>query len=376
MGEVNYNDIISLFKKAENNLNEGWYMKKAWHDLCYAFNVYTLEVKESNTLDKMILDNMIVQTISSMYLKIRAHKKSEDIKDVDNIFYLVGFAKVQMYLGRIGLSSPVIDKIYEDLEQYFKDPEFFNCLGLGVPMDVKEEVEPELVEKPKPEPATDKGSKLKNRARKKAQPLVRDEQNLFYTMSRYCMKGMDLTEGALDKLLGSKNTGCLKSYCCSQFSWTRWNMQRLVLIYLYGGEKITARAFRESILELINEEFKKAGGAIRVTKRQYVSKVDAINALDNAFPTSELRFIINYGNELVRDRYNRFLESGVTLTEEQKEFFSKFPSVTAPKPEPVVADTTENRITTTYTTGKGKEALNKAIQIDHLRHPVTLATTD
>ena len=351
-------------------------MKKAWHDLCYAFNVYTLEVKESNTLDKMILDNMIVQTISSMYLKIRAHKKSEDIKDVDNIFYLVGFAKVQMYLGRIGLSSPVIDKIYEDLEQYFKDPEFFNCLGLGVPMDVKEEVEPELVEKPKPEPATDKGSKLKNRARKKAQPLVRDEQNLFYTMSRYCMKGMDLTEGALDKLLGSKNTGCLKSYCCSQFSWTRWNMQRLVLIYLYGGEKITARAFRESILELINEEFKKAGGAIRVTKRQYVSKVDAINALDNAFPTSELRFIINYGNELVRDRYNRFLESGVTLTEEQKEFFSKFPSVTAPKSEPVVVDTTENRITTTYTTGKGKEALNKAIQIDHLRHPVTLATTD
>jgi len=375
--ELTYNDIIGLFKKAETDLNDGWYMKQAWHDLCYAFNTYKICVKESDSLDKMILDNMIVQTISNMYLKIRARKKSEDIKRVDDIFYLVGFAKVQMYLGKIGLTSPIIDKIYEDLENYFNDPEFFSCLAEGVldEVDARKPLQTSTqTPNPVEETVADKVSKPKKKPRKKAQPLVRDEQNLFYIMSRYCMKGMDLTEGALDKLLGSKNVGCLKSYVCNQFSWTKWTMQRLVLIYLYGGEKITARAFRESILELINEEFKKAGGAIRVTKRMYVAKVDAINALDNLFPTKELRFIIDYGNQVVRDRYNKFLETGVTLTEEQKEFFSKFPSVTAPKPDftPVVSDTSENRITTTYTAGPGKQILEKTIPVSST---VSLATT-
>lgn len=189
------------------------------------------------------------------------------------------------------------------------------------------------------------------------------------------MKGMDLTEGALDKLLGSKNVGCLKSYVCSQFSWTRWTMQRLVLIYLYGGEKITARAFREYIIGIINEEFKKAGGTIQVSKRMHVTKVDAINALDYMFPIKELRFIINYGNEVVKERYQKFLETGVALTKEQKEFFSKFPSVTAPKPEPVVADTAENRITTTYTSGEGKRVIADSSSVNPHR-AVSLARAD
>lgn len=76
-----YNYIISLFKKADTNLNnnEGWFVKKAWHDLCYAFESYKLNVTDKESLDKMILDNMVVQTISSMYLKVRARKKSTEI---------------------------------------------------------------------------------------------------------------------------------------------------------------------------------------------------------------------------------------------------------------------------------------------------------
>ena len=140
-------------------------------------------------------------------------------------------------------------------------------------------------------------------------------------------------------------------------------------------KRITARAFRESIIKLINDEFKKAGGIIRVTKRQYASKVDAINALDNMFPIKELRFIIDYGNQLVKERYTKFLETGEALTEEQKEFFSKFPSVTASKPEPVVADTTENRITTTYTSGEGKKVIAESVSVNPHR-TVSLARAD
>ena len=371
-----YNYIISLFKKAEDNLyNEGWFVKKAWHDLCFAFEAYKQNITDTNSLDKMILDNVVIQTLSNIYLKIRARKKSLEIPETDDIFYLVAAGKIQMYLGKIKLSSPVIDKIYEDLENYFSDPEFFGCLAEGVLDQVNQNrrfiTDSNIVQTP-----VKKEGKANKKPRKKAQrPLVRDEQNPFYIMSRYCMRGMDLTEGALDKLLGSKNTGCLKSYVCSQFSWTRWTMQRLVLIYLYGGEKITARAFRESIIKLINDEFKKAGGIIRVTKRQYASKVDAINALDNMFPIKELRFIIDYGNQLVKERYTKFLETGEALTEEQKEFFSKFPSVTAPKPEPVVADTTENRITTTYTSGEGKKVIAESVSVNPHR-TVSLARAD
>ena len=367
-----YNYIISLFKKADTNLNnDGWFPKKAWHDLCYAFETYKLNVTDKESLDKMILDNMVVQTISSMYLKVRARKKSTEIADTDDIFYLAAAEKVQMYLHKIELSSPIIDKIYEDLKSYFSDPVFFGCLGREV-LD-QETVAKTPVQTPvKTEP---KAAEPKKKRIKKNHPLVRDVYNRFYIMSRYCMKGMDLTEGALDKLLGSKNVGCLKSYVCSQFSWTKWTMQRLVLIYLYGGEKITARAFREYIIEIINEEFKKAGGTIQVSKRMHVTKVDAINALDYMFPIKELRFIINYGNEVVKERYQKFLESGIALTKEQKEFFSKFPSVTAPKPEPVVADTTENRITTTYTSGEGKKVIADSVSVNPHR-TVSLARAD
>lgn len=367
-----YNYIISLFKKADTNLNnDGWFPKKAWHDLCYAFETYKLNVTDKESLDKMILDNMVVQTISSMYLKVRARKKSTEIADTDDIFYLAAAEKVQMYLHKIELSSPIIDKIYEDLKSYFSDPVFFGCLGREV-LD-QETVAKTPVQTPvKTEP---KAAEPKKKRVKKNHPLVRDVYNRFYIMSRYCMKGMDLTEGALDKLLGSKNVGCLKSYVCSQFSWTKWTMQRLVLIYLYGGEKITARAFREYIIEIINEEFKKAGGTIQVSKRMHVTKVDAINALDYMFPIKELRFIINYGNEVVKERYQKFLESEIALTKEQKEFFSKFPSVTAPKPEPVVADTTENRITTTYTSGEGKRVIADSASVNPHR-AVSLARAD
>ena len=367
-----YNYIINLFKKAENNLNnEGWFAKKAWHDLCYAFESYKLNVTDKDNLNTMILDNMVVQTISNLYLKIRARKKNAEIADTDDIFYLVAAEKIQMYLHRIELSSPIIDKIYEDLKNYFSDPVFFGGLG-GEVLD-QETVDKNEVQTPvKEEP---KAAEPKKKRIKKNHPLVRDVYNRFYIMSRYCMKGMDLTEGALDKLLGSKNVGCLKFYVCSQFSWTRWTMQRLVLIYLYGGEKITARAFREYIIGIINEEFKKAGGTIQVSKRMHVTKVDAINALDYMFPIKELRFIINYGNEVVKERYQKFLESGIVLTKEQKEFFSKFPSVTAPKPESVVADTTENRITTTYTSGEGKRVIADSTSVNPHR-AVSLARAD
>lgn len=368
-----YNYIISLFKKADTNLNnnEGWFVKKAWHDLCYAFESYKLNVTDKESLDKMILDNMVVQTISSMYLKVRARKKSAEIADTDDIFYLAAAEKVQMYLHKIELSSPIINKIYEDLKNYFSDPVFFGGLGREV-LD-QETADKNAVQTPvKAEP---KAAEPKKKRIKKNHPLVRDVYNPFYIMSRYCMKGMDLTEGALDKLLGSKNVGCLKSYVSSQFSWTRWTMQRLVLIYLYGGEKITARAFREYIIGIINEEFKKAGGTIQVSKRMYVTKVDAINALDYMFPIKELRFIINHGNEVVKERYQKFLESGIVLTKEQKEFFSKFPSVTAPKPEPVVSDTTENRITTTYTSGEGKKVIADTASVNPHR-AVSLARAE
>ncbi len=367
-----YNYIISLFKKADTNLNnDGWFPKKAWHDLCYAFETYKLNVTDKESLDKMILDNMVVQTISSMYLKVRARKKSVEIADTDDIFYLAAAEKVQMYLHRIELSSPIIEKIYEDLKNYFSDPVFFSHLG-GEVLD-QETVDKNEGQTPvKEEP---KAAEPKKKRVKKNHPLVRDVYNRFYIMSRYCMKGMDLTEGALDKLLGSKNVGCLKSYVCSQFSWTKWTMQRLVLIYLYGGEKITARAFREYIIGIINEEFKKAGGTIQVSKRMHVTKVDAINALDYMFPIKELRFIINYGNEVVKGRYQKFLETGIALTKEQKEFFSKFPSVTAPKPEPVVSDTTENRITTTYTSGEGKRVIADSTSVNPHR-AVSLARAD
>jgi len=343
--------------------------------LCFCFESYKANITDTNSLDKMILDNVVVQTLSNIYLKIRARKKNTEIADTDDIFYLVAAGKIQMYLGKIKLSSPVIDKIYEDLENYFSDPEFFGCLAEGVLDQVNQNrrsiTDSNIVQTP----VKKEGKNKPKKQRKKAQPLVRDEQNPFYIMSRYCMRGMNLSEGALDKLLGSKNTGCLKSYVCSQFSWTRWTMQRLVLIYLYGGEKITARAFRDSIIKLINDEFKKAGGIIRVTKRQYAPKVDAINALDNMFPIKELRFIIDYGNQLVKDRYKKFLETGEALTAEQKEFFSKFPSVTAPKPEPVVADTTENRITTTYTSGEGKKVIADPVSVNPHR-TVSLARAD
>lgn len=367
-----YNYIISLFKKADTNLNnDGWFPKKAWHDLCYAFETYKLNVTDKESLDKMILDNMVIQTISSMYLKVRSRKKSTEIADTDDIFYLAAAAKVQMYLHRIELSSPIIEKIYEDLKNYFSDPVFFAHLG-GEVLD-QETVDKTVAQTPvKEEP---KAAEPKKKRVKKNHPLVRDVYNPFYIMSRYCMKGMDLTEGALDKLLGSKNVGCLKYYVSSQFSWTRWTMQRLVLIYLYGGEKITARAFREYIIGIINEEFKKAGGTIQVSKRMHVTKVDAINVLDYMFPIKELRFIINYGNEVVKERYQKFLESGIVLTKEQKEFFSKFPSVTAPKPEPVVADTTENRITTTYTSGEGKRVIADTASVNPHR-AVSLAIAD
>lgn len=112
-----YNYIISLFKKADTNLNnDGWFPKKAWHDLCYAFETYKLNVTDKESLDKMILDNMVVQTISSMYLKVRARKKSAEIADTDDIFYLAAAEKVQRYLRKIDLSSSIIDKIYEDLK--------------------------------------------------------------------------------------------------------------------------------------------------------------------------------------------------------------------------------------------------------------------
>lgn len=128
-----YNYIISLFKKAENNLNnEGWFVKKTWHDLCFAFESYKANITDTNSLDKMILDNVVIQTLSNIYLKIRARKKNTEIADTDDIFYLVAAGKIQMYLGKIKLSSPVIDKIYEDLENYFSDPEFFGCLAEGV----------------------------------------------------------------------------------------------------------------------------------------------------------------------------------------------------------------------------------------------------
>ena len=65
----------------------------------------------------------------------------------------------------------------------------------------------------------------------------------------------------------------------------------------------------------------------------------------------------------------------MTFTEEQKEFFSKFPSVTAPKPEPVVADTTENRITTTYTSGEGKRVIADSASVNPHR-TVTLARAE
>ena len=107
----------------------------------------------------------------------------------------------------------------------------------------------------------------------------------------------------------------------------------------------------------------------------HVTKVDAINALDYMFPIKELRFIINYGNEVVKERYQKFLESGIVLTKEQKEFFSKFPSVTAPKPESVVADTTENRITTTYTSGEGKRVIADSTSVNPHR-AVSLARAD
>lgn len=326
---------------------------------------------DKDNLNTMILDNMVVQTISNLYLKIRARKKNAEIADTDDIFYLAAAEKIQIYLHKIEVSSPIIDKIYEDLKSYFSDPVFFGCLDREV-LD-QETVDKTPVQTPvKAEP---KAAEPKKKRIKKNHPLVRDEQNLFYIMSRYCMKGLDLREGALDKLLGSKNVGCLKSYACSQFSWTRWTMQRLVLIYLYGGEKITARAFREYIIGIINEEFKKAGGAIHVSKRVYATKIDAINALDSMFPIKELRFIINYGNEIVKERYQKFLESGIVLTKEQKEFFSKFPSVTAPKPEPVVVDTTENRITTTYTSGEGKRVIADSASVNPHR-TVSLARAD
>lgn len=367
-----YNYIISLFKKADTNLNnDGWFPKKAWHDLCYAFETYKLNVTDKESLDKMILDNMVVQTISSIYLKVRARKKSVEIADTDDIFYLAAAEKVQMYLHRIEISSPIIEKIYEDLKNYFSDPVFFSHLG-GEVLD-QETVDKTVVQTSVKEES--KATEPKKKRVKKNHPLVRDVYNRFYIMSRYCMKGMDLTEGALDKLLGSKNVGCLKSYVCSQFSWTKWTMQRLVLIYLYGGEKITARAFREYIIGIINEEFKKAGGTIQVSKRMHVTKVDAINALDYMFPIKELRFIINYGNEVVKERYQKFLETGIALTKEQKEFFSKFPSVTAPKPEPVVADTAENRITTTYTSGEGKRVIADSSSVNPHR-AVSLARAD
>ncbi len=368
----NFNYIISLFKKADTNLNnEGWFAKKAWHDLCYAFESYKLNVTDKESLDKMILDNMVVQTISSMYLKVRARKKSAEIADTDDIFYLAAAEKVQMYLHKIEVRSPIIDKIYEDLKNYFSDPVFFGGLG-GEVLD-QETVDKNAVQTPvKAEP---KAAEPKKQKKNKNHPLARDTQNPFYIMSRYCMKGMDLTEGGLDRLLGSKSVGYLRSYVSTQFSWTKWNMQRLVLIYLYGGEKITAKAFRESILRLITEEFRKANGVIHVSKRVHVTKVDAINALDALFPIKELRFIIDYGNEVVKNRYEKFLESGVTFTEEQKEFFSKFPSVTAPKPEPVVADTTENRITTTYTSGEGKRVIADSASVNPHR-TVTLARAD
>ena len=129
------------------------------------------------------------------------------------------------------------------------------------------------------------------------------------------------------------------------------------------------------MLGIINAEFKKAGGTIHINKRINVTKVDSINALDYMFPIKELRFIIDYGNEIVKERYRKFLESGVTFTEEQKEFFSKFPSATAPKPEPVVADTTENRITTTYTSGEGKRVIADSTSINP-RRTVSLARAD
>ena len=361
-----YNYIISLFKKADTNLNnDGWFPKKAWHDLCYAFESYKLNVTDKDNLNTMILDNMVVQTISNLYLKIRARKKSAEIADTDDIFYLAAAEKVQMYLRKIELSSPIIDKIYEDLKNYFSDPVFFSCLG-GEVLD--QEIAGKSVNAVQtPVKAEPKATEPKKKKKNKNHPLVRDEQNLFYIMSRYCMKGMDLTEGGLDKLLGSKSVGYLRSYVSTQFSWTKWNVQRLVLIYLYGGEKITSKAFRESILGLINAEFKKAGGTIHISKRINVTKVDSINALDYMFPIKELRFIINYGNEIVKERYQKFLESGVAFTEEQKEFFSKFPSVTAPKPEPVVADTTENRITTTYTSGEGKRVIADSTSVNPRR---------
>lgn len=370
----NFNYIISLFKKADTNLNnEGWFAKKAWHDLCYAFETYKLNVTNKESLDKMILDNMVVQTISSMYLKVRARKKSAEIADTDDIFYLAAAEKVQTYLHKIELSSPILDKIYEDLKNYFSDPVFFGCLDREV---LDQEIAGKNVNAVQtPVKAEPKAAKPKKKKKYKNHPLVRDEQNLFYIMSRYCMKGMDLTEGGLDKLLGSKSVGYLKSYVSTQFSWTKWNAQRLLLIYLYGGEKITAKAFRESILGIINAEFKKAGGTIHINKRINVTKVDSINALDYMFPIKELRFIIDYGNEIVKERYRKFLESGVTFTEEQKEFFSKFPSVTAPKPEPVVADTTENRITTTYTSGEGKRVIADSTSINP-RRTVSLARAD
>lgn len=369
-----YNYIISLFKKADTNLNnDGWFPKKAWHDLCYAFETYKLNVTDKGSLDKMILDNMVVQTISSMYLKVRARKKNVEIADTDDIFYLAAAEKIQMYLHRIELSSPIIDKIYEDLKNYFSDPVFFGCLGLGGEVLDQETVDKNAVQTPVK--AESKATEPKKQKKNKNHPLARDTQNPFYIMSRYCMKGMDLTEGGLDRLLGSKSVGYLKSYVSTQFSWTKWNMQRLVLIYLYGGEKITAKAFRESILRLITEEFRKANGVIHVSKRVHVTKVDAINALDALFPVNELRFIINYGNEVVKDRYEKFLKSGVAFTEEQKEFFSKFPSVTAPKPEPVVADTTENRITTTYTSGEGKRVIADSASVNPHR-AISLARAD
>ena len=373
-----YNYIISLFKKADTNLNnDGWFPKKAWHDLCYAFETYKLNVTDKESLDKMILDNMVVQTISSMYLKVRARKKSTEIADTDDIFYLAAAEKVQIYLHKIELSSPIIDKIYEDLKNYFNDPVFYGSLSGGVLDEVNRNNKgsikaDDMQTLVKAEP---KSAKPKKQKKNKNHPLVRDEQNPFYIMSRYCMKGMDLTEGGLDKLLGSKNVGYLRSYVSTQFSWTKWNMQRLVLIYLYGGEKITSKAFRESILRLINAEFNKANGVIHLSKRIHVTKVDSINALDALFPIKELRFIINYGNEVVKDRYQKFLESGVTFTEEQKEFFSKFPSVTAPKPEPVVADTTENRITTTYTSGESKRIIADSASGNQHR-TVTLARAE
>lgn len=39
---------------------------------------------------------------------------------------------MQIYLHKIELSSPIIDKIYEDLKNYFSDPVFFGGLGREV----------------------------------------------------------------------------------------------------------------------------------------------------------------------------------------------------------------------------------------------------